>query len=268
MIPEVKDVIRIMEEIAPSGLAEEWDNSGLQAGQPEGAVRKIWIALDPGTDVVDAACKNSVDLLITHHPLILKPIQSIDFSSHPGSVINAAAVHKLAVYAAHTSLDSVAGGLNDIFAEKIGLTSLQPLDQTINSEKQHGPGRVGEFEKKVKLAKLAGKIKQALDISNVKMAGDPDLLVKKAAACTGSGSSMMNDFLASGAQAFISGDLKYHDARMAQEAGVGVIDMGHFASEHIIVSALSVRLSEALSRAGFDVKVEACGLETDPFIII
>lgn len=102
----------------------------------------------------------------------------------------------------------------------------------------------------------------------LKYSGDPALTVRRAAVCSGSGSSLMGAFFASGADVYISGDLKYHDARDAEAAGLGLIDVGHFASEHLIVAILADRLRKAAEQRALPVAVEACSLENDPFVFI
>jgi dinuclear metal center YbgI/SA1388 family protein len=131
----VADIIHAMEGIAPSRLAEKWDNSGLQVGQKDRPVKKILIALDPLLEVVHYACTNDFDLLITHHPLIFTPLTSINLSDPVGSIINKAILHKLSIFAAHTNLDSVKGGLNDVLANKIGLYNLKVLGNIIDQER-------------------------------------------------------------------------------------------------------------------------------------
>ena len=111
-------------------------------------------------------------------------------------------------------------------------------------------------------------IKERLELKSVKIAGRSDLPVNKAAVCAGSGSSLLNHFLLSGAQVYVSGDLRYHDARAVEDANKGLIDIGHFASEHLMVDILARRLQKILSEKGMDIIIEACGLETDPFMII
>ena len=122
-MPSVQDIINLMEELAPSRLAESWDAVGLQVGRKDRPVRLIWVALDPLPEVVAAACDQHVDLLITHHPLLFQPVKNLDFNSPIGSILYQAAVNQLAVYSAHTNLDKVSGGLNDILAKRIGLES-------------------------------------------------------------------------------------------------------------------------------------------------
>lgn len=368
----VTDVIKIIEKIAPSALAEEWDNPGLQVGNKDWPVKKAWVALDPTPDVVDAACNSKIDLLITHHPLIFNPIKSIDFTSPEGSVIHKAAVSRLAIFSAHTNLDRAEEGLNDLLAFRIGLKNTKALGVAGESgkckfvvyvpagreqnvikalfetragiigsytccsfrnpgkgtfrpgslstpftgeigeisdtdevrieavagkadipeivarvrkshpyetmaydvyplceyDKTPGMGRVGELEGKTELYLLAEKIKRKLALKSIKIAGNPKLSVTHAAVCTGSGSGLLKDFFKSGAQVYITGDLRYHDARSAEVRGLGLIDIGHFASEHIIVEELAKRLRVMAREAGYDFIVEACGIERDPFDVL
>lgn len=266
MIAKISDVISLMERLAPLSLAEQWDNVGLQVGQRDWPVRKILVALDPAVDVVAEACKNNVDLLITHHPLIFKPLKSIDFTTPIGSMIQMAVLHKMALFVAHTNLDSAAEGVNDTLAHRIGIKNLKVLGEC--KENGQGLGRIGELEKSTDLFSFALKIKKNLGLKSVKVAGEPGLKVKKAAVCSGSGSGMMEDFFSSGAQVYISGDLKYHDARDVEAVNLGLIDIGHFESERLIVGVLQKRLQRELSESGFTIKVEAYGLEKNPFIML
>jgi len=372
MTATVSDLVSLIEKIAPFRFAEEWDNPGLQVGNKDWPVKRAWVALDPTPDVVDAACKSKVDLLITHHPLIFTPLKSINFASPEGSVIHKAAVCGLAVFSAHTNLDSAEEGLNDLLASRIGLKNTSVLagsgksgrckfvvyvpagheQNVIKSlfetkagiigsytccsfrsagkgtfrpeisarpfigkigeisdvdevrieavaskvdipevlarvseshpyetmaydvyplceyDKLSGMGRVGELEEKTKLGILAEKIKSKLALKNVKIAGNPGLSVTHAAVCTGSGSGLLKEFFNSGAQVYITGDLRYHDARSAEAKGVGLIDIGHFASEHIIIEELAKRLGMMTKEAGYDILIEACGIERDPFSVL
>jgi dinuclear metal center YbgI/SA1388 family protein len=276
MTATVADIIKVMETMAPLRLAEEWDNVGLQVGQLDWPVRSIWVALDPLYDVVDGACRNGVDLLITHHPLIFNPLRCINFDTPVGSVIQAAAGHKLAIFAAHTNFDSAADGINDLLAFRVGLADLKVLkrgdhpceDSATDDLQKQGLGRVGELEETMELLPLALSIKKKLGLKNIKIAGKPDLPVRRVAVCSGSGSGLMKDFFSSGAQVFISGDLRYHDAREVEALNLGIIDMGHFASEYLAIEVLAKRLDKILTADGKDVKVEACRLENDPFLVL
>jgi dinuclear metal center YbgI/SA1388 family protein len=281
MAPTLSEIIQILDDLAPPFLAEEWDNCGLQLGDPAWPITKIWVALDPTLQVVEAACDQKVDLLVTHHPLIFKPLKSIEFHTPLGAVLNLATRKSLAIFAAHTNLDSAAGGLNDILARRIGLKDLKPLIAgkeitryqydnypLISGGHRPGIGRVGYLAKAVDLKSFARKIKKEMGLKKIKFAGDPHLKIEKAAVCTGSGSSLLGDFFTSGAQAYISGDMRYHDARDVEAANLGVIDIGHFSSESFIAEELAARLSTIFAESGIEVTVEACDIEKEPFQIL
>jgi dinuclear metal center YbgI/SA1388 family protein len=353
-----------VDSMAPPALAEEWDNVGLQVGDPGRTVKTIWIALDPTYQVVKAACRQKVDLLITHHPLIFKPLQSLNFSTPEGSIVDLAVRHHLAIFAAHTNLDSALGGINDVLAGRIGLNDLKPLaaakerqrfkmvihaprkiepqmtrllfqtrsetghqlkgpssvmpvngivangdtgkilhedqlrieievcpdelasvikalagfqpdDQTrydvyplIAPGEGAGIGRIGSLGSALDLKSLALMIKKKLKLRHLKFAGDPTLSVKKVAICSGSGTSLLSNFFTSGAQVFISGDLRYHDARDAEASNLGLIDIGHFSSEHLIVDVLAERLAGIFADSKMNLTVKACDLEKDPFTVL
>ena len=123
----VANVIEIMESLAPPWLAEDWDNAGLQIGNPQLPASRIWIALDPVLRVIKAACKNNVDMLITHHPLIFSPLKRIDFNTPEGAIIQMAIQHQMAVYSAHTNYDIVRDGVNDILGRRLRLQNMDIL---------------------------------------------------------------------------------------------------------------------------------------------
>jgi dinuclear metal center YbgI/SA1388 family protein len=269
----VGDVMQIMERLAPLHLAEEWDNCGLQVGSAHWPVRKIWIALDPLPEVVCTAAEQQVDLLMTHHPLIFKPLRTIDAQTPVGGLIERALSARMAIYSAHTNLDSAREGVNTILARTLGLKKLTPLvpytAENLAPDKavRLGLGRLGSLDRATTLSALIGRIKKRMHLLTVKVAGDLRLEVRRAAVCSGSGSSLIEAFLDSDAQVYISGDLHYHAARTVVEAGRALIDVGHFASEHLVTDALSTQLGAAIKNSGWDVVVEPCRLERDPFML-
>lgn len=273
----VADVVSVMDNIAPPRLAEEWDNVGLQVGSAQWRVQKIWVALDPLLDVIEDAGRHQVDMVITHHPLIVTSLKKIDLESNVGKVINAALRTKTAIFAAHTNLDSAVDGLNDMLARKLGLLNLQPLVEAKDCGGQSdnpaasmptGLGRIGEIAAPQILEHWVDDIKKRLGLNYVRTAGNVMQRVQRVAVCSGSGGSLIKDFLGSGADVYVSGDLKYHDARTVEEAGRAFIDIGHFASEHIVVTALAEKLTSAVQACGWDVPIEACLIEQDPLTLM
>jgi len=267
---DVKDIIGLMEDIAPGNLAEDWDNSGLQIGDRNWPVNKVLVALDPSPPVLQSACEKNADLLITHHPLMFKPLKNLILDTPLGKIIDLSVRHRLAIFSAHTNLDSVKGGLNDFFAEKIGLKNLSLLVSKDDSllypvENQHGIGRIGELELPVSLAVFSDKLKSEFGLSALKVSGPLEMTVKKIAVCTGSGSGLMKEFFATDADVYITGDLKFHDAKDAEMNSRGLIDVGHFASEAIMIDLIADRLNEKIKEKGLDICVEALKVEEDPF---
>jgi dinuclear metal center YbgI/SA1388 family protein len=279
LIPiRVADMVGLMEKIAPPFLAEPWDNCGLQVGDRKWPAKKVWVALDPLYSVIDAAAGQNVDMVITHHPLIFKPLHKIDLDTSEGKTIAVALNNRTAIYAAHTNLDSARDGINTLLAHKIGLDRLVPM---VPADTAHispaavsstngatGMGRLGRLFPSATVAELAQNIKKQLGLAKVKVAGQANRMIAKVAVCSGSGGGLLDKFLASEAEVFVTGDIRYHDARAVEDAGRALIDIGHFASEHIMIHALRDLLGRAVNEAGWDVRVEACELEQDPFQMI
>jgi dinuclear metal center YbgI/SA1388 family protein len=266
----VADIVDAMEYLAPPCLAEEWDNCGLQVGSRQWAVRRIWIALDPLTSVVQAAATEKIDMVITHHPLLFQPLRTIDADTPVGRIIETALSTRMALYAAHTNLDSAFQGVNDVLAQAIGLRDLRPMIPAecathIKNDQPEGLGRVGRLGTPVSLANLAEQIKTRLKLPVAKVAGDLDRIVEYVAVCSGSGGSLLEAFLDTSAQVYVSGDLRYHDARSVEDANRGLIDIGHFCSEHIVLDPLAERLRALAREKGWRVSIETCPLERDPF---
>ncbi len=273
----VADIAGLMEKMAPPFLAEEWDNCGLQVGAASWPVKKIWVALDPLLSVIKEAARQQIDLVITHHPLLFKPLHRIDIETPVGRVIAAALNSKTAIYAAHTNLDSAHDGINDVLARKIGLRELSPLVPSMNYKltdteseegKLTGLGRVGIVDPPVTVHRLAQEIKERFGLGTLKVAGDDQLECQHVAVCSGSGGGLLDAFLKSEAQVYVSGDLRYHDARTVEDAGRALIDVGHFASEQIIIHALAEKLDAAIRAAQWNVHISACQMEQDPFVQI
>jgi dinuclear metal center YbgI/SA1388 family protein len=265
----VQDIIDILNTIAPFELAEKWDNSGLQAGDRTWPVKRILLALDVTMEAMTAAQHSKSDMLITHHPLVITPEKTIDFGTMPGAAVELAARGKIAILSAHTNLDKANDGLNDYFAEQVGIKCERPFYLDVGSgDPLTGIGRFGRLIPSMTVDQLARMIKQQLNIPALRVAGSLDLEVDTVALCTGSGGSLTGHFLNSSAQVYITGDLKYHEARDIEAKGKAAIDVGHFASEHIVIGLLKQRLSKALSSLGCEVEIIEFKEEKDPFIII
>ncbi|MBF0573871.1 MAG: Nif3-like dinuclear metal center hexameric protein [Desulfamplus sp.] len=292
----VKEILSIINEIAPFMLSEDWDNCGLQAGNLSWSVKKILVALDVSMKVMEYARLSHFDLVVSHHPLMLRSPKNIDFQTMPGSAIAIAAQNKISIISAHTNLDKVQGGLNDHLANLIGLKNIKVLvlspqlqfngsckkrecfEESDNKVKDtncsqnnpscNGLGRIGELSIDYSLKEFAIYIQKTLKINALRIIGNPDMLVKRVALCSGSGGSLIKDFFSSGADVYVTGDIKYHEARDIEEAGLGLIDVGHFASEQIAVDILCNKLKDKINGKGMNIEVQGFYLDSDPFVTL
>lgn len=271
-MPSVKQIIDIINQIAPFALAESWDNSGLQVGDPAWQVSNILVALDATDKALAKAEKLGCDMLITHHPLIMSPEKQIDFSRMPGSAILISARSRIAVVSAHTNLDKATDGLNDYLAEKLGIfctdAFLAHVMENESLNEIQGLGRIGQLGETMTLEQLACRLKEKLGIPRVRLIGDPGNIVSTAALCSGSGGSLTPQFLGSGTDVYITGDLKYHEARDIESHGKSAVDVGHFASESIAVELLKNRLRQMFDAVKYEIVINTYDQEQDPFLTI
>ncbi len=260
----LKDIMAGLEIIAPGHLAEEWDNVGLQVGHPEWPATRILIALDPTPDVIEEAIRAGADVVVTHHPLLFRPLRQLNLATATGALVQKLIDKRVAVVAAHTNLDSVPGGINDVLVEMLaleGVTVMQPLATDTHA----GLGRVGRLPQAVPFESLVGDIKTRLGLAHIRYAGQPERVVQGVAVCSGSGGSLLNLFLDSSADVYVTGDVRYHEAREIEAQGRGIIDVGHFESERIIVGHLAQRLAAWLAQKGLAADVLEAQSEQTPF---
>ncbi|HKK90169.1 MAG TPA: Nif3-like dinuclear metal center hexameric protein [Desulfobacteraceae bacterium] len=264
-----KKIWQLVDGFAPFALAEEWDNSGLQVGDMNWPVQRVLVALDVSLEVMAGAVQWGADLVLTHHPLMMAPPKNVDFGRMPGRVLCASATEKISIISAHTNLDKAEKGLNDFFAGIIGLEGCTPFlphwfpGET--TETRAGLGRQGRFSSPLVLGDLAEFIKEKLSCTYLRITGDEEQIIRSAVVCTGSGASLTEKFLESGQDLFITGDMKYHEAREIEQAGRALMDVGHFASEHIAVRLMVEQLKAAAEEAGILLEVKGFDKETDPF---
>lgn len=264
----VSELIQWIDAYAPFRLAAQWDHCGLQVGSPAAEVSRVLVALDVSSRTLDEAIRLECQCVVTHHPLIFRPMQAVREDQYPGALVARAIRSCVSLIAAHTNLDIAREGTNDKLCALMGLVSLSPLDPEGVREGdsgQLGLGRVGELPESLSLAALARELQRVLGDSKVRVVGSPERPIRRVAVCTGSGGSLLEVALASGVDAFVTGDLKYHEAQRAQEENLSLIDVGHFASEHLIVHPLTVYLAERSKALDRKLEVLESTEERDPF---
>lgn len=263
-------LIQEMETFAPNQYAEEWDNVGFLIGDPEKTIQKILVALDVTPEVVQEAIQYQVDIIITHHPFLFKPISSIREDDAQGKQILALIRNQIGVYAAHTNLDITFGGTNDVLASKLSLSPTEVLSPMVigdikDPNKLIGMGRIAELCSPVSVRSYAEHVRQCLGLKHIRVVGDLEQSVCKIALCTGSGMGYLRDAYRQGVDLFITGDVKYHEAQQALDWGLAVIDAGHYGTEILIVPVLA-----ELIRKWTQNQVEVIESKThgDPFQIL
>ena len=247
----VKDIAKILSEMAPARLAEDWDNVGLQVGRNEKEVRVILCALDFSAAVLEQATQLHADIIVTHHPAIFRGIKQLtDLDWHTALLLEAAR-KDIAVYSAHTNLDSVAGGVNDVLANLLELNNVEGFSE---EDTLQGIGRIGALKEATDLDAFAEKVKRVLKLQHVTVV-PAGRKVHKVAVCGGSGMDFLDYAVQAGADTYVTGDVKYHDAQDAQGKHINLIDATHQATELPVINELADRLALRLSREGYTAKV-------------
>ena len=247
MLATVNDLVELLEELMPSNLAEDWDNVGLMLGRKGKTVKKILLALDLSKEVVEQAVAQKIDLIVTHHPAIFKKLKRVVDNDWQQDLLLTLAENGIAVYSAHTNLDCVSTGVNDVLAKLLKLEDIEVLDDS------NGLGRIGVVEE-ASLVEYAQAVKAAL-IADYVVIGDAGKQVRKVAVCGGAGSDLIDLALAKGADTLVTGDVKYHSAQQAVFSGLNIIDAGHQPTELPVLEKLADRLSLRFVERHMDVVV-------------
>lgn len=365
----VQDLAGLLNQLYPQAYAEEWDNVGLQVGDPQAAVDKVLVCLDPTEAALEAAAAAGAQLVVSHHPLIFRPLKSLTPVSEPGKLAWRAVQRGIAIYSAHTNLDRARPGLNDWLAARLQLhdctplqfgqgqelfklvvfvpeSHLDPVTEALfaagaghignydrcsfrcagtgtfrggsdsqpfigtpgeqeaaaeyrlevivpaeklarvtqklfkahpyeevaydliplaNKREDIGLGRIGRLEQSCSLAEYVEQVKAALGCHALRWVGDPQRQIRKVALCGGSGASLLSEAVRQGADLLVTGDVKYHDARIAEEQNIGLIDAGHFATERLMVAGLVGQLQQAVVERNWKLEVLPLAGEQDPF---
>ena len=245
----VKDILNYLESLAPAAMQESWDNVGLLWGSKDKEVKKIFVALDPFESVCREAAAQGADLLVTHHPLIFQPAKSITDDTGVGRAILTLASQGICAINAHTNLDCAPGGVNDTLAKAVGLTNIQVIDPSgVDSQgRPWGLLRMGQVEE-MDLPDFLAQVKKALGSKCLKFA-DGGKKVKNVAVGGGSCGSELYKAMAAGCDTFVTADIKYNQFWDAKEAGLNLIDAGHFHTENPVCAVLAEKLREAFPEA-------------------
>ncbi len=208
---------------------EDWDNSGLQIGDLCNDINNVMLTLDISSEVVDYAVSCNTDLIITHHPLLFSSLKSIDYSTYEGKIIKKLIANNINLYSMHTSFDMADLGVNHKLAEKLMIENYDLLHAV---DKDCGYGGIGTVEPE-NVVEYARKVKDLLKAEYLRLyCGDEKRLISRVAFCGGSGSDFIQDAVNKGADVYITGDIKYHQAQAALQNNLCIIDAGHYYTEY------------------------------------
>lgn len=272
--PTLAEVLLAVEELWPESLAEDWDEVGLVAGRPARQVNRIMFAVDPTLEVIEEAVEWGAELLVTHHPLLLRGVTSVAATTAKGQAVHRLIESGTALLTVHTNGDSAVGGVSDVLADALGIQDARPLTPSAQGLPEEGIGRVGELSEAVTLGDLAARVFGILPsvAGGVRVAGDRSALVRRIAVCGGAGDSLFDEVRASGADVYVTADLRHHPASEARESAVDgrpyLIDVSHFASEWLWLPAAAAALGNVLADQGHDVEIRVSGTNSDPWDFI
>lgn len=260
---KVEDISRVIEDYAPLALQESYDNAGLQVGRSDSPVSAVLLCLDVTEEIVKEAKARRCNLIVSHHPLIFRGLKNLTGADQTQRIVIEALKEGIAIYSAHTNLDSTLEGVSHEMAHQLNLKNLEVL---VPSEKDEnvGLGVIGYFDHPVPQLEFLRNVKETFSVKALRYSAQTQhLVVKKVALCGGSGASFISNALAKKADAYLTGDLKYHDYT-SYGLDILIADIGHYESELCSRRILSRIIREAFP----DCVIYFAESETNPIKIL
>ena len=227
------DLITALERAYPPELAESWDAIGLVCGDPDQPVTRVHVCVDPVESTVDEAIAGGAQLIVAHHPLLLRGVHGVPANTPKGGVVHRLIRSGVALYCAHTNADAADPGVSDALAVALGLTVTGPL--VPGPDGRTGTGRLGTLPAAEPLRAFTQRVADALPrtASGVRAAGDPDRPIRTVAVCGGAGDGFLDDTVLAGVDAYVTADLRHHPAgeHLARPGAPALVDVAHWASE-------------------------------------
>jgi dinuclear metal center YbgI/SA1388 family protein len=266
-----REIISQYEKFCPKELSMEGDTVGLQIGTLNKEVKKVLVTLDIRENTVQEAIEHDVDLILTKHAPIFRPLHNLAEDSALTKIVTDLVKYEKSVYVSHTNIDIVEGGLNDWLLEAIGVKVTGFLHQTHTIDgKSYGIGRVGKIEQdaSITLQGLVEKVNTAFGLQHSRVvAKEPSRTVSTIAICGGSGEKFYKDALRQGVDVYITGDIYYHTAHDMMTLGLQAIDPGHHI-ERLFIEKITEKLNVWKADFGWDVEIIPSASNTNPFQLI
>jgi len=228
----VKELYEKLDKRIPASLSEEWDNDGLMcSADSTKEVKRVLLTLDVTEEIVDFAIERSYDLIVSHHPLIFRPVSRISEDNHVARKIIKLINNEISVFSFHTRLDKVSGGVNDTLARLFGLSDVQSFGEG-------ELGRVGNLPREMELDEFLDLAKSALSPDSVRVANGYNV-VKRVALVGGDGKDYVKSAIEAGADTYLSGRISYNLMEEASELGINLIEAGHYHTEAPVLNFLA-----------------------------
>ena len=231
----VADILNFIETLAPTSLKMDWDNVGLLCGSKSASVTKILVALDPFEHVCNEAAAWGAELIVTHHPIIFRPLPNVTDKTSIGRGLMTLCRHGINAVNAHTNLDCAPGGVNDVLAQTLGLHNIEVIPGGIPNLL-----RMGDVDEQP-LSQFLSTVKDHLGCDGLRYV-DGGKPVHRVAVGGGACADGMLDAIAAGCDTFVTSDVKYNQFWDAHDLGLNLIDAGHFATENPIIAVLASKL--------------------------
>ena len=259
----LSNLLGTFETLWPLAGAEEWDRPGLTTGNSNQTITKALLCVDVTLEVLSEAKQLGCELVISHHPLLLKGVNFLSEDQLKGELVSFAVKNLIAVYSAHTNADIVVDGVSDILAQQLGLVSTKPLIATGDGI---GHGRIGKLKSPQSLSDYAKFVSSCLPETSapIRVAGDLNKMIETVAVVGGAGDSFIPAAAQSGVDLFITSDLRHHvvlDAVSDPTNPLALIDISHFAAESLWLKPTQVTLSKLIPEVSFVVS----SISTDPW---
>ncbi|WP_298176319.1 Nif3-like dinuclear metal center hexameric protein [Saccharomonospora sp.] len=263
MTSTVSDVIAALDAAYPRELAESWDAVGLVCGDPAEPVERVLVCVDPVTATVEEAVEWGAQLIVAHHPLLLRGVHGVGTDTAKGRLVHRMVRSHVALFCAHTNADSAVPGVSDALAQRIGLRVSRPLAP--HADGRTGIGRIGELSEPVSFAEFVRRVAEALPATQpgVLGAGDPGRRIETVAVSGGAGDSYLAAATEAGVDAYVTADLRHHPVgEHLEQDGPALVGLTHWASEW----PWCEQAAEVIRQVG-DVEVRVSTLCTDPWTI-
>jgi len=247
----VREIFETLNEFAPVSMKMDFDNVGFLVGEADREVRTVLLSLDITDEVIEEATALGAELIVSHHPLFFS-LKTVTDEDATGRKLLKLIKSGISVICMHTNLDAAEGGVNDVLAKKVGIAipELLTIEGYDESGRPYCIGRFGEIGEEMSFADYLNYIKTTLSCNGLRYVSSGKR-VNKVAVMGGSGGSEIQLAIKKGCDTYITSDIKYHQFIEAKEAGINIIDAGHFCTENVVIPVLESYLKNKFSTVGF-----------------